>query len=569
MSPQPDVVLDVQKYIGPCLISQKPRGRKAGRSKEKLGVHSSVHQVHHFRKNSGVGPPPPTSLPHSSVNSSYTICECCGNFKYMFNGTGPPPPPTSGNLPWAGYPLISLAGFKKNTNKPIAHHNGGLPIQGINNRNRLISQSETENVLDSGGVCSLSPPLWDDPDCLPLSKLAIHTQGVPLILANHVNYKKYKHLPSYGGKIQHSSRNNIRHFKERFELSSNNDSQSEVICHQIESDTGDKLLESSSVAEPSFSQAKELDTLNQRNISEVDVSRSSPSASDSMSITSDESSGLSECSLPRILKPRKRRKRDRWLHNGDSNVNIASNSNGLKTLLTLEPYRPLCYRFNQPDLKDDGTDECEKTFNCPDNSWSKFQETLPNESEDEDSCVTNGAAVVEEDLQRYPYPPSPFCTCSICSPRSLPTPPTSPSSGHSSSISSLPSSPSSESFLSLPLNSSSPFPTPPPSPSSLSVVDSDPLSWTYSTYQVDTKIVTTEDGSKDLEIKFISSINNSSNEKLSSVDNSSNVIIKHVQSCTSDQKPAFKTPSLSKSFLCVSISSPLTILSFQFVEFIY
>ena len=128
---------------------------------------------------------------------------------------------------------------------------------------------------------------------------------------------------------------------------------------------------------------------------------SSPSQSDCISTTS-EDSGTSENGLPRIIKPRKRRKKDRRLSEGDGNCGGAESAG---SIVTLKPYQPLCFRYG--------------------GGYKAFSPKSPKSSssscdaEDDESGLRKGV---------YPYPPSPRCRCPYCvpPPSTLLTPPDSP-----------------------------------------------------------------------------------------------------------------------------------------------
>ncbi|KAK8732692.1 hypothetical protein OTU49_006881 [Cherax quadricarinatus] len=81
---------------------------------------------------------------------------------------------------------------------------------------------------------------------------------------------------------------------------------------------------------------------------------SPPPASDAVSVTSDEgSTGHAENCLPRIIKPRKRRKKDRKPTGGTGNSGggecvaggEGSGDDSSGTIVTLKPYMPMCYNY--------------------------------------------------------------------------------------------------------------------------------------------------------------------------------------------------------------------------------
>lgn len=86
----------------------------------------------------------------------------------------------------------------------------------------------------------------------------------------------------------------------------------------------------------------------------TDGDGSPPSASDAVSVTSDEgSTGHAENCLPRIIKPRKRRKKDRKPAGGSASPGAGESGGGMEgegddaggTIVTLKPYMPMCYNY--------------------------------------------------------------------------------------------------------------------------------------------------------------------------------------------------------------------------------
>lgn len=71
---------------------------------------------------------------------------------------------------------------------------------------------------------------------------------------------------------------------------------------------------------------------------------------DTASVASDESSANSENTLPRIIKPRKRRKKDRKPQGTQQPEQRTENT----SIVTLEPYTPLCYETFDPEKEKPG-----------------------------------------------------------------------------------------------------------------------------------------------------------------------------------------------------------------------
>lgn len=217
MSPASSGPLEVEKYIGACLISSRSKN-------------------------------PPQNGPPGSNRDMYYPRERYHQHQDIYSNQGCPlniRPRRPNNEGWTGMPLISFA----------------------NNHRRNRKENDTR---------SSSPRVVEDSSTL--SRLAVHTQGVPLILSNRHNNRRNKNNP-------------------RTAIPSN---------RQVEP-----------------------------------TKKDSNRAVDSISIASDESSGSnnSETCLPRIIKPRKRRKKDRKPHKSEPPPS------GPSSLVTLKPYVvPFCYR---------------------------------------------------------------------------------------------------------------------------------------------------------------------------------------------------------------------------------
>lgn len=172
MSPASAGPLEVERYIGACLISSQSRHKKTA-----------------IRDQFGQGN-------YNNLETRYPVQRC--------NNT---------NDRWAGgMPLISFANQRWRANDVV----------------RKISDNN------------------------PLARLAVHTQGAPLILANRYNHRKSKATPNNKQKVDNS-------------------------------------------------------------VKKIEVCKDTQNVCDAVSVTSDESSGSnhSDTCLPRIIKPRKRRKKDR------------------------------------------------------------------------------------------------------------------------------------------------------------------------------------------------------------------------------------------------------------------
>lgn len=308
MGPHPETPVDVQKYIGSCLITQQPRSK---------------------RKSSC---PNRGRLPLSKDGRYVPSGSKCGGFGGMTN------------YAWTGVPLISVA------------RQGKCPHPGKSRcPTRNSGKHDFPRVESPVESCSLD-------ELLPLSRLAIHAQGAPLILSPKDPDKNSKDLVegySFKGRDFYLGEGSGRLYMLMPGCN----------AEDVLAGRGERTSSGSSY---------------------VDDVASSPSQSDCISTTS-EDSGTSENGLPRIIKPRKRRKKDRRLGEG-------SEAESPSSIVTLKPYRPLCYRYGY------------KSF-----SSSK----PPSSEEDASEAFPKGT---------YPHPPSPRCRCPHCvpPPSTLLTPPDSP-----------------------------------------------------------------------------------------------------------------------------------------------
>ncbi|KAJ8921581.1 hypothetical protein NQ315_010486 [Exocentrus adspersus] len=198
MSPASSGSLEVERYIGACLISQ---------NRSKTTTTNKVRNDHIFPHNRDHYIP---DIYQHHVNFRLQRCQSVDG--------------------WAGgMPLISFANHQRRAR-----------------RNDSDGGSRTEDHQNS-----------------PISRLAVHTQGAPLILAKSYNHRKNK-----------VHRNSV---------------------------TSTKIFENSNIKKSNKCQEQE------------NSSSATSAGVDAVSVTSDESSGSanSENCLPRIIKPRKRRKKDR------------------------------------------------------------------------------------------------------------------------------------------------------------------------------------------------------------------------------------------------------------------
>lgn len=445
MSPASQGNLEVERYIGSCLISSSVRVNGIGGKNNSSGVHSNLNFKGKKLSDCGgsrVGKLQSGALSHrttggtcrdqlhtggySSHGSLLHLCEC-GGLKFGGAGYGSPGQTTGVGGSWAGLPLISMAPSNSRRNrKPSACSNGGVN-NGTGNSKSASTGAQATTVVanpNNGKNSLVNGDHTSQHSRTPLSRLAIHTQGAPLILAGRyaVNGRKSNTIHSRGPPL--------RQFR----------------C-------GDLSVRKSNSAR---------DTRDTGGCgSSANGSNSNTPSSDCLSVASDESSGHSENSLPRIIKPRKRRKKDRrpppLTPTSTSDISSPSSSKEFKNpaiespgIVTLKPYVPLCYGLydsghwigNRPSLaKQDtkgstkvweaedrnaftvcngndtqGEDERASQTSEDDNQEPKLHHNFDEVEDDDDDggglCVDSGA------LFPYPCPPS-LCHCRYCDPSGL------------------------------------------------------------------------------------------------------------------------------------------------------
>ncbi|XP_055941113.1 uncharacterized protein LOC129971401 isoform X1 [Argiope bruennichi] len=357
MGPHPEAPVDVQKYIGSCLITQQTRSKR-----------KSCPRNQHHPKDGGMcgGYMPPCN-------------RCC-------NTTVQNPGYNISNYAWTGVPLISVARQNKN------HHH-----QGHSGKNRLPPRN---NVKQQDYSCPLSVESSSNlEDILPISRLAIHAQGAPLILSPKDIEKHNKDSDGYYSSTAFKGRNfyvEESHSNSRLLMLMPDDAH----CYSSREERIGCFIED----DFSVGSDPDLSVNPSRTVS------SSPSQSDCISTTS-EDSGTSENGLPRIIKPRKRRKKERRTSESDGASSCGSSTmeEMSGTIVTLKPYQPLCYRYDSNGFK---------IYPSPPLS-PKPESGIVRLSNTVERMVRKG---------RYPYPPSPRCQCPYCvpPPSTFLTPPDSP-----------------------------------------------------------------------------------------------------------------------------------------------
>lgn len=342
MGPHPEAPVDVQKYIGSCLITQQTR------SKRKF---CPTRTQHHYTKNGMrcYGNVPPGN-------------RCCDNSPRL----------NIGSYVWTGVPLLSVARHNK------SHHH----VQSHMGKNN--GRGHPRKPPDYSVPLSIESP-DNIEEILPISRLAIHAQGAPIILSPKDREKHCKDVEVYSNSAPFKGHN--------FYLGENHNSNNRM--YMLMSNGAEDMYPSTGCfIEEDLSGSNDSRTV------------SSSPQSDCISTTS-EDSGTSENGLPRIIKPRKRRKKDRRASESDSASSCSSSSGSGNmeelsgTIVTLKPYQPLCYSngfklYPSPPLS-------------PRPGFMYF----------EDKSWRKGA---------YPYPPSSRCQCPLCvpPPSTFLTPPDSP-----------------------------------------------------------------------------------------------------------------------------------------------
>lgn len=441
MSPASQGNLEVERYIGSCLISSSVRVTSIGSKNNSTGSHSNVNyrgkkvsdcggsrvsklQAGAFshRTAGGTCRAQLTTGRYSPHGSLLPLCEC-GGLKFGGAGYGSPGPSTGVGGSWAGLPLISMAPSNSRRNrKPSTCSNGSVNNRTGNSKSASGSQATAVVASPNSGKNSLvNGDNTSQHSRTPLSRLAIHTQGAPLILAGRYTVSGRKSTAI------HNRGPPLRQFR----------------CGDLSVRRGNSARDTRDNTGGSGSS--------------TNGNNSNTPSSDCLSVTSDESSGHSENSLPRIIKPRKRRKKDRKPPplTATSDTSSPSSSKELKnpdvespSIVTLKPYVPLCYELydsgcwigNRPNLAKVDTNgsikvweaENRNTFTLcngidtqeddehvsqtseDDNQEPKLHHNFDEVEDDDDGglCVDSGG------LFPYPCPPT-LCHCRYCDPSGL------------------------------------------------------------------------------------------------------------------------------------------------------
>lgn len=297
---------------------------------------------------------------------------------------------------WAGMPLISMTSGNARRNK---NKGGGPPASANHKAGQKHAQFNKNKELEGGA----------ESDCCrsPLSRLAIHTQGAPLIQANrYSNHNRNRN-------------NNYNRGDPQVRLYGGGD----MVVRRLDA-------------------AKDTSKSGSTNIQTTTTTTTSTgnNNSDSLSVASDESSGNSENSLPRIIKPRKRRKKDRKPPPAAVSSTSSSSSAAAATapspssstvpsnqlpsdenlspveekssVVTLQPYLPLCFDSYENPITELPTIETVQARLCTDKQLEDLTASVVDEFpfgnllDDEDDAKSELSSCA----------PATLCQCRYCDP---------------------------------------------------------------------------------------------------------------------------------------------------------
>jgi len=289
MSPASQGALEVERYIGSCLISSNVRA----------GLHGKPVTVCRKQEQSATVRGGKTRGCYNG-GQSYPGLADQQQCQVQYGGPGG----------WTGAPLISM------TSSPRRCNQRSSPSLGQQQQQQQQQQTCTDQQqVPPGGHLHKSP----------LSRLAIHTQGAPLILAgrfynrgkvhsnnsnNSGNSNGITNTPSCGniaGNYVHNNNANPS-------MTSNVNGSTRCPASRI---APQKSMDAVAKKSPTTVSSNSKTAATNADCSSATAKENTGSSNianiDSLSIASDESSGSnnSENSLPRIIKPRKRRKKDR------------------------------------------------------------------------------------------------------------------------------------------------------------------------------------------------------------------------------------------------------------------
>ncbi|XP_068231393.1 uncharacterized protein [Palaemon carinicauda] len=356
---------DVERYRGPCLIVAKS-GNNGGVSPSRGGGgqgvgrarrHPSQDGSPHSRPAGGT-PPASGSQRHSTTGGTVHHTQSgggCpsarGDNTYAVEGNG--------GSPLTGLPLFSFMHQRRSSGRSVSRPQNLYSHQRPHNHHQQMQHSSSSAHYNHHSSpsphpqhhqskshhdgCGVDGEEMDDVELLPLAQLALHTHGHPLILTG----TRGGGGAGSGSAMRGSSAPPppVRHSHSHH---STNNSNSNKVSH------GNHNNQHSQTASGDYYHPNHHHHHHHHHqTTQTHQTTMVPTASDSVSVTSDEGSiGHADNCLPRIIKPRKRRKKDRKptagspppLQGGSGEIG----QDTLGTIVTLKPYMPMCYNYNDP-----------------------------------------------------------------------------------------------------------------------------------------------------------------------------------------------------------------------------
>ncbi|KAL0124875.1 hypothetical protein PUN28_006621 [Cardiocondyla obscurior] len=289
MSPASQGALEVERYIGSCLISSNLRA----------GLHGKPVPVCRKQQEQAATGRGGKARNGYNGGQNYSGLADQQQGQVQYGGPGG----------WTGAPLISMTSSPRRCNQRLSPS---------------LSQQQQQQQQTCGDQQQVSSP-GSHPHKNPLSRLAIHTQGAPLILTGRLYNRGKVHSNNSGnnsggsnGNVNTSTCNNVAgnyaHSTANSFMTNNANAATRCPASRIPSQ---RPAEVTAKKPPTIVSSNSKATATNGDCSSSTSKENSGTSNianiDSLSIASDESSGSnnSENSLPRIIKPRKRRKKDR------------------------------------------------------------------------------------------------------------------------------------------------------------------------------------------------------------------------------------------------------------------
>ncbi|XP_020709080.2 putative mediator of RNA polymerase II transcription subunit 26 [Athalia rosae] len=333
MSPTSQGALEVERYIGSCLISSNARP----------AIHKSVKKQEQ-------------QIARGKPRYPQTYGTTNGNDQCQVQYVAP--------AGWQGAPLISMTSSPRRNN----HRSSPAPIQQQQQQQQQHQQSQQQQQQEQQQLQlqvqqQQQQHLVGDTDQgnihqrSPLSRLAIHTQGAPLILSGRFHARGKIHNGNAGNANNNGNNNPNNNNNNNNINNSIGNGNNSVVAGGVGNTS---LGNGSRYLPPKFQRSVPGDQLKKgSNLKEVqtgkDINGGNVASIDSLSVASDESSGSnnSENSLPRIIKPRKRRKKDRKPPNVTTEISkseelTCNTVSETSSIVTLKPYVPVCYERFEP-----------------------------------------------------------------------------------------------------------------------------------------------------------------------------------------------------------------------------